>query len=125
MKKYKKHIIIGAVVLILLVSIIYYLYASNKGKDIPQEVKQPGITPPSSTAPKADIGNDSFPLKVGSKGENVRYLQSALKKLGANIIVDSDFGQQTYSAILLTINATSYPVTQEIFTAILKKANNS
>jgi len=118
----KKKLIIAAVVLIVLIVITYFI-VKNKKVDAPvQEVKNP--VNPGSTTP-AQTGNDDFPLKVGSKGENVERLQTALKKLGANIIVDGDFGQQTYSMILVTINTSAYPVTIEKFNEILKKANNS
>jgi len=47
----------------------------------------------------AKTSNDQFPLKVGSYGFKVSMLQSALKNLGASIIIDGKFGSKTYDAI--------------------------
>lgn len=43
--------------------------------------------------------NDDFPLKKGSKGDNVRLLQEALISKGAKINVDGDFGTKTENAL--------------------------
>ena len=47
--------------------------------------------------------NDSFPLKKGSYGNNVRRLQTALKKINPAALpkygVDGDFGSETEAAL--------------------------
>ena len=47
--------------------------------------------------------NDSFPLKKGSYGNNVRRLQTALKKINPSALpkygVDGDFGSETEAAL--------------------------
>jgi hypothetical protein len=45
------------------------------------------------------VSEDSFPLKIASKGFKVQLLQSALNKLGASLTVDGRFGEKTYDAI--------------------------
>ena len=118
----KKKIIIAAIVLIVLIT-AFYFYKKNAAVTKTDEPAPPQIIPGTNISTENLVSSDEFPLKVGSKGENVTYLQKALKTLGANIIVDGDFGQQTYSAILLTIDTKSYPVTVKIFNSILEKAN--
>lgn len=48
--------------------------------------------------------NDSFPLKKGSYGENVKKLQTAIFTINANLLrrygVDSDFGRETEAAVV-------------------------
>lgn len=47
--------------------------------------------------------NDTFPLKKGSYGNNVRRLQTALKKINPSALpkygVDGDFGSETEAAL--------------------------
>ncbi|TCZ68351.1 peptidoglycan-binding domain-containing protein [Flaviaesturariibacter aridisoli] len=59
---------------------------------------------PRSRANSGNGGSDDFPLKKGSKGENVRMLQEALiKKYGAKVLprfgADGDFGTELVSAL--------------------------
>lgn len=117
----KKKIIIIAVILVLVIAAVYYYYTRKPKTE--EEILTPVITPGPNN--NLLVSNDTFPLKIGSKGENVTYLQKALNKLGATIEVDGNFGQQTYSAILLKVNATSYPVTLDVFNTIMKKSNNT
>lgn len=69
----------------------------------PPKVK---VKPPSRTytLPTADQRNDEFPLKKGSKGENVRKLQEALMtKYGKSVLpkygADGDFGSEMVTAL--------------------------
>jgi peptidoglycan hydrolase-like protein with peptidoglycan-binding domain len=65
------------------------------------KVKQPTRT---YTPPPVDQRTDDFPLKKGSKGENVRKLQEALiTKYGKSVLpkygADGDFGSEMVSAL--------------------------
>lgn len=51
--------------------------------------------------------NDNFPLKFGSLGAKVGALQTALNKLGADLIVDNDFGKLTEAALQKYYKVTS------------------
>ena len=62
--------------------------------------------PAASPAPPAPAGpaapatlTGSPPLKVGSKGSQVRTLQTLLNATGANLLVDGDFGPKTDAAV--------------------------
>jgi hypothetical protein len=62
--------------------------------------------PPVHTGTKSSskAGNDDFPLKKGSKGENVKQLQQALmNKYGSSVLpkygADGDFGSETQNAL--------------------------
>jgi hypothetical protein len=66
--------------------------------------KPKSITKPSYVAPISSSTTTGFPLKKGSKGENVRLLQEALiAKYGKTILpkygADGDFGTETLSAL--------------------------
>jgi hypothetical protein len=60
---------------------------------------KPTVTPPLPPKPltKTYPGN---PLKLGSKGDDVRALQQRLRDLGWTISVDGDFGPRTRDAVL-------------------------
>jgi hypothetical protein len=60
------------------------------------------VKPPSTA--RTTVSNSGFPLKKGSKGDNVRSLQKALiAKYGASILpkygADGDFGSETVAAL--------------------------
>lgn len=70
---------------------------------------------------------DSFPLNIGSKGDNVKYLQNALNTLGASLQVDEILGNQTYTAVVTFAGSkywTPQGVTLNGFNEILTKANS-
>jgi peptidoglycan hydrolase-like protein with peptidoglycan-binding domain len=49
-------------------------------------------------------------LKMGSKGEEVKKLQSGFAKLGFNLKVDGDFGQNTHNAVITMQTIFGYDV---------------
>lgn len=67
-------------------------------------VNTPSYTPPKPKSNPTPSRNDSFPLKNGSKGANVKALQEVLiTKLGKDILgksgADGDFGGKTEAAL--------------------------
>jgi hypothetical protein len=87
---------------------------------LPTPAPVPAYTGTSSyTAPKK---NDGFPLKRGSKGDNVKKLQQALiKKYGASILpkygADGDFGSEMETA--LSKNGWDTTVQEDTFNVIV------
>lgn len=79
-------------------------------------------TPKPYTPPKTK--DDTFPLKIGSKGSNVEALQNNLKILGAKIKADGDFGKETNGALIGYFGFGQYPVTEQIFNSIHQKAKD-
>lgn len=123
----KKQIIIIVVALVLIAGIVWFYF--KKAKPIISDTQLNNTintTPGETNTTLAVVPNDNFPLVKGSEGENVVYLQQALKKLNPNLGITSDgiFGPQTYNAVLLTVGTSYYPVTQANFTKILTLANN-
>jgi hypothetical protein len=72
--------------------------------------------------------NDSFPLKKGSKGNNVRRLQTALKKINPSALprygVDGDFGNETEAELMIQTGKTTC-TSAELTTLELKAARSS
>lgn len=71
---------------------------------IPKSNPKPVKTAPVFTIPKTTADTNGFPLKKGSRGNNVRLLQEALiTKYGKSILprygADGDFGSETTSAL--------------------------
>lgn len=127
MKPNKNKIIIIIVAVLLIAVIIYFLFF-KKPKVVDTTILNPNLNPnpnpkPTNTTP---VENDNFPLMVGSKGNNVKYLQNALNKINPTYTIKADgsFGTQTKSFLLVTMGTSYYPVTTTLFTEILKKANN-
>jgi len=134
--KIEKGLLIAIFVIIVLVGAIVG-YNKFKDSDTQQEPPPPpGPDPnPGPSKPKTD---DSFPLKIGSEGSNVKYLQRAINKIISNpslkITEDGKFGNNTYNALVSGVGTTTwwdakriptYPVTQEAFTLILQKGNQN
>jgi peptidoglycan hydrolase-like protein with peptidoglycan-binding domain len=86
----------------------------------PSKTSNTKVTNTSYSAPKSATINTVFPLKKGSKGENVRLLQEALiAKYGKTILpkygADGDFGSETANALKkaglpATINESTFNV---------------
>lgn len=102
------YIIGGSVLGITLVYFGVQIYKANRDKQLAEKgvrlnlASQDGGTISSvqqgSLDPKKS--NDGFPIKVGSYGNRVMVLQSALNNLGASLTIDGRFGQSTYNAIV-------------------------
>ncbi len=86
-----------------------YLIVRQLTKRRPQNNISPVIDPVLGYNPIGGGGsssstrNDSFPLKKGSFGDNVKKLQTAITAIDANLLrrygIDSDFGGETEAAV--------------------------
>lgn len=133
-RKHKVLIIIIALLLITLFGIIFWRKYRVKLAEKKIQEKSPNLktTDTGGGAPPKDNniveGNDDYPLMKGSEGNRVKFLQEATnivsKSSGGNVVLETDgrFGTKTYNAILLTFGTSFYPVTQEKYIEILKKA---
>ncbi|MES2134486.1 MAG: hypothetical protein V4506_19220 [Bacteroidota bacterium] len=131
-KKSNKNLVI-AIVALVIIFVAIYLYKNSKKDEA--ELPPPSPTPPNPSSNNSPpSANDSFPLKKGSKGPNVKYLQWALNRINQTNTMELPetdyFGDQTYSALLLVVGTTingmpTYPMSQKAHTAILSKANNT
>lgn len=125
-KKYLKIVIVA--VLIIGIALAVYFFVIKPKMDLPP-VKNPGknpgdgATPP--IVPEIPKGDDKFPLKIGSYGDNVAYLQRAINKINpkANLKANGDFQHETYLALVTFIGTSHYPVTTLDFNSILETAN--
>jgi hypothetical protein len=121
-----KYLIISLVVLIVVVVII--IIRKRKANAPVDGVTN--ITQNNTQEVKNGTNNsvpDTFPLQPGATGDNVKYLQRALNKIGTQnqITVDGVLGSQTVSKIYLTVGtAYKLPLSQTKFNEILKKANS-
>lgn len=134
------YIIGGSVLAITLTYFGVKIYQANKDKKSAELEEQDlsndndekngvlGAGQQGSQSPKKS--NNSFPMKVGSYGNRVMILQSALNNLGASLTVDGKFGQNTYKAISdysgewgrLCRIGFSCGLTKDEYDAVLKKA---
>ncbi len=78
-------------------------YSSSNSDVVTPKPKKGTVKTPRSNSSGSDSGS-GFPLKRGSKGDNVRMLQQALiNKYGKNILprygADGDFGAETVAAL--------------------------
>ena len=116
----KKMIGLGLIILILVV-LIYINRDKPDVTNLKDKIIKPKPAPAptnTDTTPKTDkdfnvqeaapVYNDSFPLKLHSKGDRVKTLQQALNRIREKglshsytpLVVDGDLGEKTYTAII-------------------------
>lgn len=110
----KKEQIIGlviAVIILVILAVIYFFYLKPKGIKLSKKGK--GITTPNDSTDEnsstyaayipstnTSITATTFPLKLGSNGTQVLYLQAALNYAkGKSLVLDGDFGSLTEAAL--------------------------
>lgn len=126
MKPLNKKILIIAVSILLIIVIFYFVLKPKKIN----EQKELNQSLPIQT-PVNNIPVSEFPLRVGSKGENVLRLQRALNKIQIvnKISEDSNYGNATRVKIITALSTTMYSLNAEIteiqLNAIIKKGINS
>jgi hypothetical protein len=135
--KNKKIVII--LVIVALIIAAYYFFAKDfiSGLLNKQSAIEPAINGGFNIAPAPPVVNDNFPLGIGSRGPNVKYLQQALNTINEKfpnnnkydaLVTDGEFGQKTQTALLLLIGTSVFDqnqkITQTKFTQILQRANN-
>ena len=132
--KKAENILIAAIV--GLIMILGSIFAFNHfKKDKPEDAPPP---PPNPNPNPPPMANDNFPLKQGSKGPNVKYLQGAINRLVQNsqlkITEDSVFGPSTYNSLIAGVGLTTwwdtkkigtYPVTLDAFNSIMHRSNEN
>lgn len=122
-----KKIIIITVSVLLIGLIVWYFFFKKLKKATPVTVATLP-TPTSTLNAPTQMDNDSFPLKVGSKGTNVKTLQGALNALkplvNLDLVEDGDFGAHTQIRLTQMYGANFYPLTETNFDTILTKANS-
>ena len=109
-KGLKITLIAGSVVLVCVGGYLAYTYFkpklvkkdSNNGAggnvgNTPAPPAQTNTYVAPTTSPSA---SDSFPLQVGSSGDNVTSLQKYLNSRGASLIADGQFGNMTKQAVM-------------------------
>jgi peptidoglycan hydrolase-like protein with peptidoglycan-binding domain len=119
----RKKIIIGIVAFLIIAAILYFAFKPVKSEPIE-------TTPLPDVKPTPPVNLDAFPLKVGSKGSNVKRLQNALNRIGGptgKIAEDGDFGNQTRLKILTTLSTSSYSagpsITETQLNALIQRSN--
>lgn len=103
---------------------MYELYKKMTSQNQPSTDIETILPESGASLKQVVVGNDRFPLKRGSKGNNVRLMQAGLQKiLGTEELfkhtrIDGDFGPGTEDALIIA----GYPtvVTEPIFLSIIK-----
>jgi|GEM_PF-2043008 len=104
MKNKKVIIVIVLILLVIGIAIGYSVYQKKKRKALMEGATEGGSTkvPGTGTGGTPVQYSDEFPLKIGSKGNNVTALQYAINEgcpeVGSKIAVDGVFGPQTEAA---------------------------
>jgi hypothetical protein len=129
----KQAILIGLPIAVGLVLIIRHF--TKKPKYKPQEDIIPipdifqGGGSGGSGGGSGSTRNDDFPLKKGSRGNNVKRLQDALLKLNPNSLpkygVDGDFGNETEAALMMQMAGKTTCTREELTQLELKAAQAS
>ena len=134
--KQKKIILLVALVV---VALIYFFWDSTPAKKL-RGVDEPVIDPSNTDKTfkvqvAAPVANDSFPLTIGSRGDNVKRLQQALNVINSKfpllnkydpLVTDGVLGQDTYKMVLVVCGTAywgQWGMTQEKWNQTLAKAN--
>lgn len=112
-----KKIIIPVILIAIIGAVAYYFLVYKKKKaqaDSPAtDQDTTGKTPIRQGASMGTM-DSTFPLKKGSKGNNVKGLQSFLnKKYKAGLAVDGDYGSKTDSAVKKYLNVSE--ISQDMY----------
>lgn len=115
-----KKLLIGIVIVVILAVVIYFAWRSYKIKKRQKalyNVKPEGTTP-TTNGNGGSSYSDSFPLKQGSRGNNVTALQYAINEgcpeVGENIAVDGIFGPQTAAAVEICLGDRNGHVPEQV-----------
>ncbi len=92
-----KQWIIVAIIVVLLIIIILYFKNKNKAAQIEAAKTAPKVVV--NVAPPA-VTQSAFPLKQGSKGAEVKVVQSYLNTKGENLVVDGIWGPLTQASVI-------------------------
>mgnify|MGYP001027931261 CR=1 FL=1 len=121
----RKKTIIGIIAFLIIALILWFAFKPAKSK-----TEDAAIIPDVTPTPPVNL--DAFPLKVGSKGNNVRRLQMALNRIGGGtnkIAEDGVFGNQTRLKVLTTLATSSYnagpEITESQLNELIKRSNNT
>lgn len=117
MKNSKPYIIAG--IALLAVFLIYQVWQRMKGSTIFSGYTEPVVKAGDNkaTITKPAVSSDAFPLKQGSKGDNVKLLQRTL----GGLIQDGIFGQRTEEALFNKLGKMS--ITQAELDALVNAKN--
>lgn len=134
--KHKKHIGIGLAVLAFIALIIYLFKDKPAIKKITDKLKNPAPKDSVTTDEAFKVKDappsydDSYPLKINSRGERVKTLQMALNRLKpaplVPLVVDGVLGDKTKQAVSSWAGAKYYGangITESLFNELLAKSN--
>jgi hypothetical protein len=116
--------IIIAVLVIALAVIMYFVFFRKPAKKVDAVFSEP----------KPDgrviiLDNNNFPLNVGSRGENVKSLQTALNFIepANKLTLDGVFGPQTRIKLLRTVHSSLavLPMSKSNLNSIIKLGNDA
>lgn len=118
-------ITIAIVALVILIVVGYFLFRKKKVAETPAVANNT----PGTTSSTPTYVSDTFPFTVGSQGENVRRLQTALNFINPTnpLATDGVFGSMTRIKLLTTVasNLSVLPMPEANLNAIIKQGNNA
>jgi len=131
--KFNKRIFIGLIILIAaalitfgVIKLIKFIRQKNILSGEQNNSIQKTISPGSSGSSKSSSSTPAktdFPLDIGSSGDHVLGLQRALNKLyNAGLAEDGQLGPLTQSAVVKNLGSGNFPVSENAYIALLKRA---
>lgn len=87
------------IAIIVVIFIIIVLYVKNKNKQVALDAAKSAPKVVVNVAPPA-VTQSAFPLKQGSKGAEIKVLQSYLNTKGENLTVDGIWGPLTQASVV-------------------------